>query len=210
MARRKKTCKVEIAKYRYGFDDIDDELKEKYEDEDASFRELEQYLNTKIIETVLDRNNIDYLPGEAENYRRILLEETDNITIANVRNAEYRLENQGVDVDQLEEDLVSYHTMGTHLRDCIGVDTSQKSKEIDIESGENTIGSLISRTDAVINRTLERLRDTGKLSLGEFTVNVSARVTCEECGRTTNVFELTENGGCECSIDTEQEPEMEA
>jgi hypothetical protein len=61
-----------------------------------------------------------------------------------------------------------------------------------------TLQRLTERVRSVADRSLTQLRDTGRLTLGEFRLFVDVSVLCEDCGSQYSVVELIRRGGCDC------------
>ena len=188
-------CKIDRVVDRRGLDDVDAELRRRREEAGASLRDLESLFNRRVLADELRAERVETLQGEVANTYRLLTD--DDVSAGARTEALDRLERSGVDPDALFGDFVSYQTVRTHLRDCLGVDTAREST-LDRSDAEDTIFSLLSRSEAVIDQTLSRLRSSGGLRTGDLDLTVSARVACEECGREYTVSQLLERGHCEC------------
>ena len=171
-------CKVGRVADLYGLSDLDRELRTRWTGdgrEKHSLRELERYLNRRVLAAALRSAGVDTLQGEVENLYGLL---TGDDASEGVRvEARRRLERDGVDPESVEDDFVSHQTIHTHLRECLDVDH-----------------------DPGGGASLERLRDGGELDMDGFDVYVDVRVACEACGRFHEIGSLFENGGCECQI----------
>ena len=168
------------------------------EDERYSLRGLADYVNQAVLRTAMEREGQNPLDGEVENTYRLL---TDDEVSQGVRTqAHSRLDRGGVDVDAIEGDFVSYQTVNRHLKECLGVerDSTERSDSDRIDSGAQRIAALRNRTVAVTENTLDQLRSSGALALGDPDVYVDVTVTCTECGTHATVQELIDDGGCEC------------
>jgi hypothetical protein len=165
-----------------------------------SLRELETYVNQRILRAAMQEADMDPLMGEVENLYDLL---TGNETSEGVRlEARKRLERAGVDVDQVQDDFVSHQSIHTYLKQHLEVsyDRSESDDER-IERANSTILSLQNRTEAVTEGTLQNLDNSGVLDLDGFEVFIDIRVTCDACGRYYEINELLERGGCECQQD---------
>ena len=175
------------------------------EDERYSLRGLADYVNQAILRTAMDRAGLNPLDGEVENTYRLL---TDDEVSQGVRTqAHSRLDRGGVDVDAVEGDFVSYQTVNRHLKECLGVEraSTERSDSDRVDSGAQRIAALRNRTVAVAENTLDQLRSTGALALGDPDVYVDVTVTCTDCGTHATVRELIDDGGCGCEP-TDAEP----
>jgi hypothetical protein len=193
-------CKVGRVADLYGLSDLDRELRTRWTGdgrEKHSLRELERYLNRRVLAAALRSAGVDTLQGEVENLYGLL---TGDDASEGVRvEARRRLERDGVDPESVEDDFVSHQSIHTHLRECLDVD-HDPGGGASLERGSSTVYALRNRTEAVTAGTLERLRDGGELDMEGFDVYVDVRVACEACGRFHEIGSLFENGGCECQI----------
>ena len=136
-----------------------------------------------------------YWTGEGE--RRHSLREL--AALFNRRVLRAAMERAGVDMDALFDDFVSHQAIHTYLRQSRNAEYERGGDQV--EKDAETLGRLRSRAAAVSERTLERLRDTGRIDLGAFDVHVDVRVFCEDCGTERGVIELLRDGGCACGDD---------
>jgi hypothetical protein len=165
--------------------------------ERRSLRDLADVMNRRLLERALERAGTSTLEGEVSNLYRLL---TDESVSSGVRTeTRTRLEREGVDVDRLERDFVSYQAIRTYLRDHRGVEHESPSDEARVESVEETIRRLRTRIRRVTERSLDQLRETDRLTLGSFRLFVEVDVLCEECGGRYDVVGLLSRGGCDCS-----------
>lgn len=187
---------------KYKLEQLDEELCNQHQEADASLRELEEYVNKRILERALEDVDIALLSGVDEVYR--VLTATD-VTAGEQAETQERLRQAGVDIDQIKEDFVTYQTVRTHLRQSLNIDTGVTTT-FDIDNAQTTIRRLQSRSEAVITQTLNRLRTTGKIDTGDLDIVISVRATCHECGHSYRLRDLLMQGHCRCSSEkgTEQ------
>lgn len=168
-------------------------------DEDRrSLRELADYLNRYVLEAVLDSAGVQHLDGETKNTYRLLTD--DDISSADRTRVRRRLERDGVDVDKLEGDFVTYQAIRSYLRDNRGVEYTPDEPD-PLEREKTNVQRLRGRMTSVTEGNLEQLRDSGHLTLGEFRTLSEIRVVCEDCNTQFDAVELLKRGGCDCSID---------
>jgi hypothetical protein len=182
----------------HGLSDLGDELEERWtRSEDRwSLRQLADYFNRELLRASLDGE--EPLEGEVENLYRLLSEE--DVTSGTRQQARYRIEQGGVDPDELESDFVSYQSIRTYLkkhRDASPPDTSG-SPEDQLDRKRETIQRLTNRLNTVAEQSLLELRKAGHVTLGEFNVIVTVRVHCSDCGSRMAITELLADGGCDC------------
>lgn len=184
----------------YDLDGIGDLLVELWTaddpDERESLRSLADRFNQRVLGEALDDVDEQLLDQEIENVYRILTE--DDVSVADRTRIERRLERQGIDVDALRSDFVSYQAIRTYLTKHREAEYS-RDDEARIERTEEHIQRLRSRTGSVTESNIERLRNSGDLSVGSFHVTVDVRIICDDCGSQLDVGELIDRGGCDCS-----------
>jgi hypothetical protein len=188
-------CKVGRVIDRYDVSELHEELADRWGED--SLRDLEQYVNQRLLRAAMQQADMEVLDGEVENFYDLLVGDD---TSEGVRvEARKRLERASVDVEEVQNDFVSHQSIHTHLTECLDTDYEQNRDDDDrIDSATNTVFALQNRTAAVTDGTLSQLRDADVLALDEFDVFVDVNVTCEECGRHHEVGTLIERGGCEC------------
>lgn len=101
---------------RYDLAEIGDELERRWTadaGERMSLRELADYINRTLIEQALQQNATRTIDGEAANLYRLLA--GDDVSSGQRIQAENRLEQNGVDVEQLRTDFVSRQAIHTYL-----------------------------------------------------------------------------------------------
>lgn len=191
---RGSTCKLDRVARRRGLTDIDRRLRQRWADGE-SLRDLETVFNTAVLRSAMGDAGMEPLDGEAANLYRLLTD--DAVNPGERIDAESRLRRAGVDPDAVVDDFVSYGTVRTHLNDCLGMETSRE-RPVDADEARTTVLKLVSRTETVARRTVERLAARGPLSIGSLSVTLSLRVGCSDCGEEYSFAGLLERGGCAC------------
>lgn len=197
---RGRTLKLARVTAEYGLDDLDEDLAARWTGDGVerySLRELEAYVNQRVLRAAMQEAGIDPLSGEVENIYELL---SDDETSEGVRiEARKRLERAGIDVEDLQKDFVSHQSIHTYLKRHLDVSYERsETPEERLDKATETILSLRNRTEAVTEGTLGTLRNAGTMSLDGFEVFVDINVACDQCGRYYEVDELLERGGCEC------------
>lgn len=165
-------------------------------EERESLRTLATRFNRRLLEVEMTEAGLSTLDGEVDNLYRLLT--GDDVSSGVRTEARARLEREGVDVDQLERDFVSYQAIRSYLKEYRGAEYQHGSDSPRVETAIETIQRLQSRTQSVAERNLEQLRNIGRLSLGEFRLFVGIEVLCEDCNEQYSFVELLKRGGCEC------------
>lgn len=194
-------CKIDRVIERRGLDDLDEELGRRRREDDASLRDLESVFNRRVLAAELRDKRVETLQGEVENLYRLLTSE--EVSAGARTEALDRLERNGIDAGALRDDFVSYQTIRTHLRDCLGLETS-RDPSFDRATAADTVFSFLARSETVVEQTLSRLRSAEELHTGDLDLAVNARVACQECGREYTVSQLLDRGHCDCYSDGNQ------
>jgi len=167
---------------KYELSKVGTELEERWTatgDAHRSLRSLATYFNTQILLTALRRADIDTADRDAETILETLTE-AEGAEVDRVR-LRRRLERNGIDVDALESDFVTYQAIRSYLKDVRGAEYEPSGHDR-IATEREMIQKLRGRTTTVTETKLEQLRDTGELAVSEFQVLVNIRVLCDACG----------------------------
>lgn len=199
-AARGRTLKLARVMEKYSLDDLDEDLAARWTGDGTerySLRDLEAYVNQRILRAAMRDARVDPLAGEVENIYDLL---SDDETSEGVRiEARNRLERAGIDVEELQKDFVSHQSIHTYLKRHLEVSYERtETPEERLDKATKTILSLRNRTEAVTEGTLRTLRNAEAIALDGYEVFVDISVACDECGRYYEVDELLERGGCEC------------
>jgi len=198
-----RSSKVERLLADYGLgDSFGDELERLWTaegDRRESLRDLADRFNRRLLESALQSAGASTVDGEVANLYRLLTD--DDVSSGMRTEARTRLEREGVDVDRLERDFVTYQAIRSYLTEYRDAEYEQSSETEQVESVLETIQRLRARLRSITDGSLERLRSTGRLTLGRFRLFVDIDVLCEDCGAQYGVVELLERGGCDCERD---------
>lgn len=167
-------------------------------DEEYSLRALTDWFNQQLVAAAHDSVDESYVEGEIENTYELLT--GDDVSSGARVEVETRLRQRGIDVDELEESFVSHQSIHTYLTDYRGVSKQpeERSDESQIEKTAESIQRLANRTKAVVRNNLENLHNTGRITIGNFTVFVDIQVFCQDCNSQYSADKLLSNGGCDC------------
>lgn len=183
----------------YDLDGVGDELEARWTatgDAHWSLRDLAAELNRKLVVARLNEAGVHLSDREVETVVRALT--SNEVSAAERNQLQRRLERDGVDVDSLDSDVVTYQAVRSYLRDYRGVSYEREGGDR-VGAAADTIEKLRSRLISVTETKLEQLRQTPHLALGEFHVMVDIGVLCAECNSRYGVVELLSQGGCDCS-----------
>jgi len=183
-------------------DDFGDELERLWTadgDERKSLRDLAALFNRRLLRVALARAGKSPVDGEVENLYRLLAD--DDVSSGMRTEARARLERDGVDVDRIERDFVTYQAIRSYLTEYRDAEYQESTATDQLETVTETIQRLRSRLQSITEDGLQRLRSTDRLTLGTFRLFVDVDVLCEDCGTQYGVVELLEREGCDCEED---------
>ena len=196
--RKSKVAKL-IAQYDIG--NMGEELEQKWTaegEERRSLRALADEFNQRLTREALENAGVQTVNGEVENAYRVLTDE--EASSADRTRLARRLKRDGVDVDGLTADFVSYQAIRTYLHNHRNVSYDGATGADDQrQRASETIQRLQSRTTAVAETKIEQLRNTEEFTLGEFRVINDVRVVCTECDNRYVIGDLLTGDGCACS-----------
>lgn len=192
--------KVERLLEKYGLEAFGDYMVERWTaeraDERSSLRALAREFNIRLLESELARVGDEPIEGTTERYYEAL---SDTAVSSGVRTQVRRsLEQSGIDIAELEDEFVSRQAVHTYLTKTRGVSQPDSKPAGGRTSVRETIDPLRERVRQVTVSKLERLRDAGQLTLGEFRVIVDIQVYCGDCGTQQSISALLSEHGCKC------------
>ncbi|SEO97870.1 hypothetical protein SAMN05216388_102546 [Halorientalis persicus] len=161
-----------------------------------SLRSLADRFNERLLEAAITDAGMSTVDGEVANIYRLLTD--DEVSSGNRIEARRRLEQNGIDVDQLERDFVTYQAIRSYLKGYRGAEYENESQTERTDSVIDTIQRLKSRTRSVAEQSLDQLRGADRINLGEFRLFIDISVHCEDCNSQYGFIELVQRGGCDC------------
>jgi len=172
------------------------EAKWTAEEDRMSLRSLAAYFNKQVLRARIEAAGFDTLDGELENIYRLLT--NDDVSAAERTRVRRSLQRDGLDVDAVEDDFVTYQAIRTYLTEYRDAEYVRDDPDL-IEREVENVERLRGRVDTVTSGKLEQLRQRGDLSLGSFRTVVDVKVVCEDCYSQYNVLDLLKRGGCDCA-----------
>lgn len=164
--------------------------------ERKSLRDLADLFNRQLLKVAISDAGMRTLDGESENFYRLL---TDDEVSSGVRTETRNLmKRNGVDIEQLERDFVSYQAIRTYLREVRGAEYNNNKQKDRVERTAESVSRLQSRTATIAQRNLEQLRNTSELVVDDPELFISVNVLCRTCGTQYTYEKLLEQGGCNC------------
>nr|WP_255291572.1 rod-determining factor RdfA [Natrinema sp. CBA1119] len=107
-----------------------------------------------------------------------------------------QLEREGVDVETLQSDFVSYGAIRSFLKEERSAEYNPSQNPV--ERDTDSIQQLRNRTMLVTETKLNGLVENDHIELGSYEVTVDINVFCEECGRQFDVIDILEQKECDC------------
>ena len=161
-----------------------------------SLRDLAEFFNKRLLEQALLGAGMSTLESDLDaTYEHLT---GDDVSTGVRTEARSRLKRNGIDVDALESDFVTYQAIRSYLKEWRGAEYEQVSDAEKLKKDLETIQRLLTRTHSVAEHRIELLRDTDRLALERFEVLLDAQVLCQECGTQYPLAELFDQGGCDC------------
>lgn len=193
-------CKVCRVLDERGLEHYDERLLDEWRGDDRKgYRQLARWLNVTLLRREMDRAGLSTLGDEAESkYDRLQM---DNATADEVRNI---LQREGIAIEELRKDFVSYGVIRTHITDCLGAEYEpEEASEWEREAIEVTR----SHAHDKIKSAVRSLVNKGKLSAGpEVTLHLGIEVECEECQTRIPLRRAQRRGAiCTCASSDEAE-----
>ena len=197
MSSRGRRSKVARLIDDYELDGLGEEMARRWtaDDDRWSLRDLADHFNQAVLESAVQTEGTQLLDGEVENTYRLLTDE--DVSKADRTRARRRLERDGIEVEELLDDFVSYQAIRTFLTKHQGVEYTPDDTD-PLEREKMNIQQLRGRVDSVTEGKLQQLRDNSELLLGDFRTLVDIRVVCEDCNAQYGVVELLKRGSCDC------------
>lgn len=184
---------------KYAMDGFGDELERRWTGQDGerdSLRTLADVFNERLLDRVMTDAGMDPLDGEVENIYRLLTD--DDVSSGTQTETETRLRQEGIDVDELRGEFVTYQAIRTYLKEVRDASHEQDTVA-STEKTQSNFDRLIGRTTAVVEKNLAQLRRNGSLVLGKFRVQTTVTVYCEDCETQFEATALLKRGHCNCA-----------
>lgn len=190
-------CKVGRVADRYGLDEFDETLADRWTatEDRVSLRELTHEFNQRLVRGAMQAASLRTLDGEAENTYRLLTD--DEVSSGMRTRARNRLARDGIDPDELESAFVSHQTLHTHFTDCLGVRLDTERDDL-LDTERTKVNALRNRMAVVTTDSLERLHAADEMTLESFDVLVDVSVYCKSCGAIHDLDTVFDQGGCDC------------
>lgn len=181
--------KIERVAQKYGLDNIGDELVDYWDDEgpDKSVRELATYFNFHVTDTalrnagvILDREVVESIAEKLP---------TDEAPLT-----ESEFGDRDVDLSEVKEDLVTYQSVYTYLREVRGIEYTEtlRSKSQIISN----LRKLHGRVEMIDEKMATRLVQRDEIDGPTPHIDVDVTALCPTCETETNLLIYLQNGDC--------------
>ena len=194
------SCKLGRNLEAYGLDDLHETIRRRRRDGD-SLRDLERFVNRSLLDAALRRAGADVI-GDVDGIYDALT--GDDVSAGERTEVRERLNHAGVDVAGVESAFVSYQTVRSHLRECLDVETARESR-ISVDDARGTIEWARSRSEGIVERTLQRLDAGDEIEAGDVDVSHVIRIDCPDCGASHPIDQFVDRGGCDCPRESVRE-----
>lgn len=197
--------KIERVADEYDLPGLGDELVSRWLGEDGyereSLRDLADRVNSRLIHAAVG-DSFTLLDGEAENIRRLLIDDAD-VTAGMRTETRENLKYKGVNIDRLESNLISYQSVYNYLKRDRDVSRESQEATYDPTSSLEPIQKLANRLRAIVRNNIEKWTRKNVITDGSYDVDVSVWITCQHCGDRWSPATFLDESGCRCAHDTE-------
>jgi hypothetical protein len=185
---------------KYGLPDVGAELELRWtrEEDRWSLRDLADWFNQQVLAGAMADAGMQPIDGEVRNSYRVLTEDT--VSEGDRIQLQRRLEQAGLDVDEVLADFVTYQAIRTYLKDVRNA-TYDTDTETTPDAVQRRLDRLVGRTVSVAEGQLEQLQRNDDLTLGESRILVTLQVYCEGCKTQYEIGELIQRARCDCVED---------
>lgn len=179
---------------QYEMNSIGEEMAKKWGVQDNeqghTLKELRDHFNREVLRRAMMNAGMDIYPGEIEASYKYLFDDAEPESMK--KDVEIRLEENGVDVDQIVDDFInSPQTILNYLHEVEGVELQrEKDSRTSSEKSLNHIQSLNKRYENVVRKILDRLVRTDKLPESDYSIEINCIVTDENKNETRYIEEL--------------------
>lgn len=165
-------------------------------DDRMSLRALAEYFNQQLLEEAMVEAGLQPLSGEVDNIYQLLT--GDDVTSADQTRTRRRLERDGIDVERLLSDFITYQAIRTYLKEHRNAEYSANTDDM-LDREKESIQRLRGRMTTVVESKLGQLQKKDELVLGDYRMVADINVYCEDCGTQYGIDDLLDKGGCDCS-----------
>ncbi len=197
------TCKVDEVVERYDletadprYESLDEGLLGRWtgadDHEAVGYRPLTEWFNKRLLRQVFDEHGRDALGDRIDHDYRALTGDDDLVREEVVES----LEADGVDAETVREDMVSWGTMRTHLKECLGGTKDRPTGSGDWE--RETVSMARSFATEKVESAVSSLASKGAIAgVDDASVSIAVQLACDHCP-TRVPFEVALDRGYVC------------
>lgn len=204
-------CKAGRVAAQYGFTEkLTGKLGNQWEADDGpGLRRLADQFNILVINAARLAAGEPSLDGESELLYRLLTD--DEVEAAEQARARRRLEEQGIDPDDLTDAFLSYRTLDRHFKNCTVRERNISSEPVTADSVLNRVNALKKRVEQVTAKSITEVAQHTDIGAAgsDIDVIVQISVVCSECGDRMSLRDLLADG-CNCATSTDHTPDPTA
>lgn len=185
----------------YGLGSVGDRMVSRWTDngdDRMSLRQLADYFNRELLREAMTGAGMQPLDGQVKNTYRLLND--DDVGEAERKRTRRQLEREGVDVETVLRDFVTYQAIRTYVKEFRGATYAEDTPDR-TEVTRETLQELRGRVVSVVDERFEQLTRNDDVQLGEFRTLVDVNILCEDCGSQYSAESLIDRGGCVCADD---------
>jgi hypothetical protein len=166
--------------------------------ERMSLRDLADYFNRRLLEeALLDAEMSAFENDTTSIYHKLSSEDVS----AGIRtDTKRQLTQNGINVDKLESDFVSYQAIRSYLTEVRDAEYNNIDDGEKIRKDLKSIQQLLSRTLSVAEERIDNLVKTDRIEGDKFEVLIEMQILCRSCGEQYSVSEFLKQRGCKCQL----------
>lgn len=176
------TSRLKVARIvdRYDLADLDSQLRTRYVVEDASLRDLADFVNVQVTTAFLEDQ-----PFAPESVYRILGDPEGSASKGDQSDLRRRLRAHGVDVEALEREWVTHMTVRSYLRRHLDVDTERDAQApVDPAVTLERVRGLLDREESILRRSVEA---TASIDADRWDIHQQVRLIDRETGESRDL-----------------------
>lgn len=164
--------------------------------ERLGLRKLADLFNKRLLEEQMREGGMRTLDQDIDQIYENLT--SDDVSSGVSSDTRVKLEENGIDIDALESDFVTYQAIRTYLKEWRGAEYHGLSDEEKIAKDIESIRRLTTRTRSVTEERIQKLRTADRIDVDEFEILLSLQILCQRCGTQYAIDEFLRDGGCDC------------
>jgi len=205
-------CKVDSLIERHGltvpdagYETVDEYLVARWTGTDGrsadGYKALTEWFNKRLLKRLYDEHGRDVVTVHLDNEYDVITgeDELERDELA------ADLATEGLDIDEISDELVSWSTMRHHLKGCLEAEKQTESASTDWEA--NTVQKAQDRTAEKAESVLSSLSSKGRLADAERAdVDVQVKLSCPDCSVRVPFEDAVDRGYvCETHFETESD-----